>query len=100
MLSLHACWREVILPSESIRKGASIGKERILHFWNMLSLWNGEKENRLFGRLKCLVTVPFDQNTGGKFSDWSEEQTISRVASTCVWNYDSLRPLESSYCKD
>lgn len=53
-----ACWREVILPNESIRKGASIGKERILHFWNMLSLWSEEKENRLFGRLKCLLSVP------------------------------------------
>lgn len=41
---LYMHWGEVILPNESIGKGASVRKERILHFWNMLSLWNGERE--------------------------------------------------------
>lgn len=39
----------------------------------------GRRErDRLFGWLKCLLSVPFNQSTGGKFCDWSEEQENSR----------------------
>jgi hypothetical protein len=70
----------------------------------MLSLWDGDKgRKRLLSRLKCPFNVHFYPSKGSKFCDWpgeSELQADSQCPVSCVWNYYSLRPLESGYCED
>lgn len=101
-LALRACWGEVevILPSESIGKGASVRERKDSPFLEYVVFVEWK---RLLSRLQYPFSVPFQQNKGSIFCNWLREPELEAGAQSpiiCVWNYYSLRPLESGYCKD
>jgi hypothetical protein len=99
VLALQACWGEVVLPHESIGKGASVRERKDSPFLEYVVFVEWRKGSRL----KYCFSVPFHPNKGSKFCNWVRESEL--VAGTqshiiCVWNYYSLRLLEFGYCKD
>lgn len=72
-LALQACWGEVILPNESIGKGASVRERRESPFLEYVVFVGMERGKRLLSRLKCPFSVPFHPNKGSKFCNWLRE---------------------------
>lgn len=72
VLALQACWGEVILPHESIGKGASVRERKDSPFLEYVVFVEWRKGSRL----KYCCNVPFYPNKGSKFCNWLRESEL------------------------
>lgn len=99
-VALRACWGEVILPSGSIGKGASVRERKDSPFLEYVVFVEWK---RLLSRLQYPFSAPFQQNKSSVFCNWRrepEQEAGTQRPIISVWNYCSLRLLESGYSKD